>query len=189
VADDADGLLADAGLKGSEGAPPDGYTFQAPEDLPEGVVFDEAKVEVFKETAASLNLTQDQFEGLVKWDLDRAQENTATAVEQWAERVATWDTSARSDKEIGGQNWKASMQHARAALAKYGDQDAQALLKDPSAENPNGLSLSKHPAILRMLNRIGRDLAPPNMSEGSDKAAPVTDTTTRRMFPTMFPND
>jgi hypothetical protein len=179
---DAADLLSDDESGGSEGVP-ETYTFEPPE----GVEIDEdtkGKIEAFAEQAKSMGLNQKQYQALIEYDLSRAQQLNEAAVESWNTRVDGWKTSAKTDKEIGGEKFADNLKVADNAVKQFGDAELRALLKSPSVDNPNGLAIGNHPAVLRFLNRVGKAIADPTLLQGD--AAPQTEGTLRRMYPSMF---
>ena len=179
---DAADLLSGDESGGSEGVP-DAYTFEPPE----GLTIDEetkGKIEAFADQAREMGLNQKQYQSLIEYDLNRAQQFNDQAVEGWNTRVEDWRKSAKADKEIGGEQFSANLKVAENAIKQFGDPDLRALLKSPSVDNPNGLAIGNHPAVLRFLNRVGKAIADPTLLQGD--AAPQTEGTLKRMYPSMF---
>jgi hypothetical protein len=181
-ATDAADLLSDDESGGSEGVP-ETYTFEPPEglELDEGT---KGRIDAFAETAREMGLSQKQYQSLIEYDINRAQQLNESAVESWNGRVEDWRKSAKADKEIGGEKFAENLKVAENAIKQFGDPDLRALLKSPSAENPNGLAIGNHPAVLRFLNRVGKAIADPGLLQGD--AAPQTEGTLKRMYPSMF---
>lgn len=175
-------LLSDDESGGSEGVP-EKYAFEPPEGLD---LDDETKgrIEAFADTAREMGLTQTQYQSLIEYDLNRAQQLNDVAVESWDRQVESWRKSAKADKEIGGEKFAENLKVAESAIKQFGDPDLRALLKSPSPENPNGLAIGNHPAVLRFLNRVGKAIADPTLLQGD--AAPQTEGTLKRMYPSMF---
>lgn len=175
-------LLSDDESGGSEGVP-ETYAFEPPE----GLEIDEdtkGKIEAFADTAREMGLNQKQYQALIEYDLSRAQQLNEAAVENWNTQVDGWRKSARADKEIGGEKFAENVKVAESAIKQFGDPDLRALLKSPSPDNPGGLAIGNHPAVLRFLNRVGKAIADPTLLQGD--AAPQTEGTLRRMYPSMF---
>jgi hypothetical protein len=175
-------LLSDDESGGSEGVP-ETYTFEPPEGLD---LDDETKgrIDAFADTAREMGLTQKQYQSLIEYDINRAQQLNDVAVESWDRQVDGWRQSAKTDKEIGGEKFAENLKVAESAIKQFGDPDLRALLKSPSPENPNGLAIGNHPAVLRFLNRVGKAIADPKLLQGD--AAPQTEGTLKRMYPSMF---
>lgn len=177
-------LLSDDGAADDEGVP-DQYTFDAPEELKD-IQFDTERLDAFKDVAKEMGLSQKQFQKIVEYDLSRGQAATEAAVNEWNTQVGQWRQQAQTDKEIGGESFKDSIRLAQTAVDQFGDADLKALLKSPSPENPNGLAIGNHPAVLRMLRRIGERLSDPSFVEGD--ASQKDAGTLQRMYPSMFKN-
>lgn len=180
--ENATDLLSDDESGGSEGVP-ETYTFEPPEGLE---LDDETKgrIDAFADTAKEMGLTQSQYQALIEYDINRAQQFNDTAVESWDRQVDGWRASAKADKEIGGEKFSENLKVADSAVKQFGDPDLRALLKSPSPENPGGLAIGNHPAVLRFLNRVGKAIADPQLLQGD--AAPQTEGTLQRMYPSMF---
>jgi len=181
-ATDAADLLSDDESGGSEGVP-ETYTFEPPEGL-ELDAETKGKIEAFADQAREMGLSQKQYQSLIEYDINRAQQLNEAAVESWNGRVEDWRKSAKADKEIGGEKFAENLKVAESAIKQFGDADLRALLKSPSPENPNGLAIGNHPAVLRFLNRVGKAIADPGLLQGD--AAPQTEGTLKRMYPSMF---
>lgn len=179
---DAADLLSDDESGGNEGVP-ETYTFEPPEGLD---LDDETKgrIDAFADKAREMGLTQKQYQSLIEYDIDRAQQLNDVAVESWDRQVEDWRKSAKADKEIGGEKFAENLKVAESAIKQFGDADLRALLKSPSPENPKGLAIGNHPAVLRFLNRVGKAIAEPTLLQGD--AAPQTEGTLKRMYPSMF---
>lgn len=165
---------------------PDQYTFDPPEGVDASFI-DEGKLDEFKAKAKDLKLSQDQFQNVLSYYIERQQAANQEAVDSWQSRVDGWRQSAKTDKEFGGENYTANVTTALKAVEKFGDAEFKALLKSPSKDNPEGLAIGNHPAVLRFLNRIGKMLGEPNLVQGDASQRATTDEAKlRRMYPTMF---
>lgn len=174
-------------LSGDEGSGkngvPDAYTFDAPDGFDPAQI-NQDQLKLFDETARSIGLTQEQYQAVVEHELKRTEQANEAAVEAWQQQVQGWQEEAKVDKEFGGAAYAESMQHARSALSQFGDDSLRALLADPSPDNPTGLGLRHHPAILRTLSRIGKAMSDPSLIEGNAK--PEDEGALKRLYPSMF---
>ena len=175
-------LLSDDGAADDEGVP-DQYAFDAPDELKDLQV-DTERLDAFKDVAKELGMSQKQFQKLVEYDLGRGKAASDAAVNEWNTQVQTWRESARTDKEIGGEAFAETQRLAQAAVNQFGDKQLKELLKSPSSENPNGLAVGNHPAVLRMLRRIGERLGDPSFIEGD--TSQKDDGALKRMYPSMY---
>jgi len=179
-------VLADADVSEPEGLP-DSYTFEEPEGgLPEGVEINEAQLDSYKDAAKEAGLTQDQFQKLMDFSVQQTQAATEEAVDAWNERLNGWKEAARTDKEFGGENYDANVRNALAAIDQFGDKEFKAILQSPSADNPEGLAIGNHPAVLRFLNRIGKRIGEPSFVQGDEGKAEMSDEARlARLYPSM----
>lgn len=176
-------VLAAADDPKPEGVP-DSYTF----DPPEGFTPNQEALDAAMAVAKEAGLTQDQFDAVAKFDIERTQAANEQAVEDWNTRVNGWRDAAKADKEFGGPDYDANVTTALGAVEKFGDAEFKALLKSPSADNPEGLAIGNHPAVLRFLNRIGKMLGDPSLVQGDDaaSAADANEVRLKRLYPSMF---
>ena len=179
-------LLSDDEGDGADEVDPSTYEFTPPEG---SEISEEAQnmIDAFKTAAASLKLSQEQFQGLIEYDFKRGQQAVAEQANAYQERIAKWGEDVRADKELGGDNLDSNLATIRKVTDAYGDKELMALMKAPSAENPDGLGLGNHPSILRFLHRVGQSLADAEIIEGDGHKAQSGDGLSR-MYPTMFQN-
>jgi len=175
-------VLAGADKADDEGVPE--YTFTLGEGVSEDAI-DMEKIEAFKDKAAEYGLSQDQFQKLVEYDLDRSQAANTQAVDEWNGRVNEWREAARTDTEVGGEKFKGALKQATALVSAYGDADMINLLKSPSEDNPDGLAIGNHPAFLRMMNSISKVMMDPVPVDG-DAVPDDARASLQRIYPTMF---
>lgn len=184
---DAQSSAADDVLAGADGGQqegvPDQYTFEPPE----GLTIDQSGLDAAMAAAKEAGLTQAQFQKLAEFDIERTQAAQQAAVDDWNNRVQGWREAARTDKEFGGQSYDANVKTALSVVEQFGDKDLKALLRSPSEDNPDGLAIGNHPALLRFLNRIGKKLGDPSLVQGDATAQDATDEARlRRLYPSMF---
>lgn len=178
----ADDVLAGADGDKQEGVP-DQYTFEPPE----GMSVDQEVLDAAMSVAKDAGLTQAQFQKLTEFDVQRTQAAQQAAVDGWNTRVQGWREAARTDKEFGGEAYDANVKTALSVVDQFGDKDLKALLRSPSEDNPDGLAIGNHPALLRFLNRIGKKLGDPSFVQGDATTQDTTDEVRlRRMYPSMF---
>ena len=178
----ADDVLAGADGDKQEGVP-DQYTFEPPE----GMSVDQEVLDAAMAVAKDAGLTQVQFQKLTEFDVQRTQAAQQAAVDGWNTRVQGWREAARTDKEFGGEAYDANVKTALSVVDQFGDKDLKALLRSPSEDNPDGLAIGNHPALLRFLNRIGKKLGDPSFVQGDATTQDTTDEVRlRRMYPSMF---
>lgn len=176
---EGDGQTGEAAKPPTAGAP-ENYEFKAPE----GLELDSGMVEQFTPIAKELNLTNDQAQKLVDLYAGQVQNLAKANVERWETLVSGWAESSKNDPEFGGKNLEISLGHARKALKTLGDDGLNQILAPPSAQNPNGMGLGNHPAVIRLLARIGKGMGEDN-THIQNNQAPTQIDIARKMFPDM----
>lgn len=78
--------------------------------------------------------------------------------------VSDWIGEIKTDPQLGGANFKATQANLNRAMRRYGGQDALKVLSESG--------LGAHPAIVRMLNAIGKDLGEEQKFVNSKSQAP-----------------
>jgi hypothetical protein len=177
-------LLSDDEGDGSDGVP-DKYEFTPPEGF--GDISEEAqsKLDQFGEKARGLKLSQDQFQSLVEYEIETAQQAQVAMADAFVERVKTWGEEVKADKELGGESLESNLALAKRASDAYGDDSFRALIGAPSAKNPDGLGLGNHPGFIRFLYRVGKSIGDSDLIEGDGHKASDADAL-QRMYPSMF---
>jgi hypothetical protein len=127
----------------SKGAP-EKYDFKAAE----GKTFDTAITEGFAEAAKEANLTQDAAQKM----LDRmAPVLEKRQVDAIAAARTEWQTSAKADKEFGGDKFDENMATANKAFKAFGNEALKALLEKSG--------LGDHPEIIRAFYKAGKAIS------------------------------
>jgi hypothetical protein len=183
-----DTLLADAEGEGSDGKNdvPEKYEFTPPEgfDLSEEV---QSKLDAFGETAREMGLSQDQYQALVEYDIERGRVAQEALSGQYEERINGWAEIVRADPELGGDKLQQNLAVAKQAIEAFGSPELSKLISAPSEKNPEGLGLGNHPEFIRFMYRVGRSIGEDKLVEGDGRK--VDDRTRlQRMYPTMFEN-
>ena len=179
-------LLSDDEGAGSDEVDPSQYEYTPPEGS-EVSEETQSMIDAFKSEAAELNLSPEQFQALVDYDMKRGQEALATQANAYQERVQAWGDQVKADKELGGDALEANLAVIKSVTDAYGDKDLMTIMKAPSVDNPEGLGLGNHPAVLRFLHRVGKSLADSDLIEGDGHKA-ADRGGLERMYPTMFQN-
>jgi hypothetical protein len=165
------------------GVVPDKYEYESPEgiDLSEDA---QKMLDVFGDRAKDMGLTQDQYQAVVDYDMERGKAAVEYQSTAFDERVNAWGEEVKADKELGGENLEASLVLARKTLEGYGSEGFQQLLDKPSAINPNGLGLGNHPEMIRFLQRVGKSVGESDFIDGDGHKAQDKDGL-QRMYPSM----
>ena len=182
---DADGeKTPETLLSGDEGEEkegvPDEYKFEAPE----GMDVDEASLTQFADTAKELKLSQAQYQSLIEYDLQRQADAAKAMSDQYNNRVADWANETKADKTIGGEALDENLGVAKRAIETFGDDDLAQIMAAPSAENPDGLGLGNHPAMIRLFYRVGKSIGESSLVTGDSKVEGPS--ALERMYPSMF---
>lgn len=149
--------------------------------LPDGFTVDDAVLGEFRTLATEAKLAPEQAQKLVDFHV-RAQESVyAKAQESFEAQGKAWQEAARSDKEIGGREFEATLKNARLALGRFGTPElAQALEQS---------GMGNHPEVVRLLARVAKATSE-DSSAGKHSTAQATPATSedaflRAMYPTM----
>lgn len=141
--DKADKENGDKPEKGDKPSAPEKYEFSAPE----GQELDDNALSVFEPIAKELGLSQEQAQKLV--DIyPQLQQQQADA---WSKQVADWGEQVKADKEIGGDNFNASVGAAQRALDQFGNPELREYLE--------ASGLGNHPALVRFCAKVGKSMA------------------------------
>jgi len=167
-----------------KGVVPDKYEFKPPEDfdLSEEV---QSRLDAFTDRARDMKLSQEQYQAIIDYDIERGKSALADQASAYHERIKMWGDEVVADKEFGGENLEANLSIIRKVKEGYGDESFQKILDAPSPENPDGLGLGNHPAMLRFLHRIGKSINDSEFFEGDGHKA-EGENGLRRLYPTMF---
>tara|TARA_R110002012_G_scaffold315751_1_gene529977 strand:- start:20302 stop:20943 length:642 start_codon:yes stop_codon:yes gene_type:complete len=185
VTDAADGeeapetLLSGDEGKGEDGVP-DEYKFEAPE----GMDVNEESLTQFADTAKELKLSQAQYQSLIEYDLQRQVDAAKAMSDQYNNRVAEWANEAKADKIIGGETLDENLGLAKRAIETFGDDDLAQIMAAPSVDNPDGLGLGNHPAMIRLFYRVGKSISESSLVTGDSKVEGPS--ALERMYPSMF---
>lgn len=121
----------------------------------------EADIASIKSLSEELNLTNDQARDLLAKSGKYINDNLKAKKDSM---VVNWINEIKADPSLGGANFKATQSNLRRAIKRYGGDGALQILNDTG--------LGAHPAIVRMLNAIGRDLGEEQKFVNSKSQAP-----------------
>jgi len=163
----------------STGAPEE-YVFTPPD----GIEIDEEQIEAFGEYAHGLGLSQDQFQKLIDFEIERSQKAQSQMADAYTERVSSWAEATKADKELGGEALNEHLGLAKRAMDAFASPELAKLIDTPSAENPDGLGLGNHPEVIRLFYRVGKAISESDLVTGDSKVeGPAS---LQKMYPTMF---
>jgi hypothetical protein len=151
---------------------------------PDGVEIDEEQIEAFGEYAHGLGLSQDQFQKLIDFEMERSQKAQSQMADAYTERVASWAEATKADKELGGEALNEHLGLAKRAMDAFAIPELAKLIDTPSPENPDGLGLGNHPEVIRLFYRVGKAISESDLVTGDSKVeGPAS---LQKMYPTMF---
>lgn len=143
--------------------------------FPEGVTVDAAAVENFKTLAKELGLPQAKAQKLVDFQAAAVAKANADATEAFNKLNESYVAAAKADKEFGGTDFEKNVGIANAALKQFGDAELTKTLDETG--------LGNHPAMIRLLWKMGKAIAEDKIATGGSGAAPPKDTASK-----FYPN-
>lgn len=151
---------------------PEKYEF----DLGEGVTFDQEAFDAFEPVLRDMDLSQDTASKLLGGYTEKVlpvlqQRAETQAAEAGQQLVADWAKEALADKEFGGSRLEESKALAARTISRFLPDDAEGQ-QFRTFLNESGLG--NHPQMMRMLSRIGRDLAEGKADPGTGGGRPLT---------------
>lgn len=151
--------------------------------LPDGVNPDVLLMDKFKPLVKELGLKSEGAQKLTDLYVDALKGLHERAQAGMKEQHQQWTKAIAEDKEIGGQNFEASVAIARKALARFGGEELRTALGE--------LGIGSHPALVKAFVRIGKAISEDSVagtSGGSPAPQSDPEAAFRKMYPTMFPN-
>ena len=118
--------------------------------LPEKTYLEAKDLEDIKALAKEHGLTNKQTQALINKQSDKMESFVNTQVENFKQKIAGYETSIKTDKELGGEKYNQSVSLAQRVVERYGNES----LKNEF----NQTGFGSHPEVIRMLSRIGRQM-------------------------------
>jgi len=179
-------LLSDDGGDGDGSAvPEDGYKFAPPEGYEVSPDVQD-KLNEFSTIAETANLSQEQYQALVAWQVEQGVASIEDYSNAYTQRVHDWAEQAKSDEELGGENFSANLTIANQAVEQFSTAGLKSILAKSSATNPDGLGIGNHPELVRLFYRIGKAMGDSDLIAGG--AADNQGDPLQRMYPSMYPD-
>lgn len=151
--------------------------------MPEGVQVDQEMlsfaVPVFKE----LGLTGEQASKLVPLVSQVQDRFNQSQMDAFMIVKRDWVASARTDREIGGGNWKETGRLAGVAL------DAGGAAAKDAREVLNESGLGNHPAMIRLFRRMGAEIERLQRQTGDSSRLSSVESARRSHQRSVYPND
>lgn len=154
-----------------EGAPENYADFK----IADGLSIDETALTEFKAFAKEMNWSQEQAQKIVDFQNKLELQRTEQGQKQWEAVVEAWRNAAKTDKEVGGPQFKEQVALADKALQKYGTPELRQLFNDTY--------VGDHPEMIRVFARIGKAMSEDTISTGGNAASSVP--IEQKLFPSM----
>jgi hypothetical protein len=151
---------------------PEKYEFK----FPEGVTLDQGLMEQFEPVARELGLTNEQAQKLADLHLMSRTQELERHKAEFNSMMQGWASSAKSDKEIGGEKFDGTLAAAKLAVDKFGTPELKQALNDSG--------LGNHPEVIRVFARIGKAIGDDSFSPGQSSAPKQS--VEQTLYPTMF---
>lgn len=141
----------------------EGYEIGKPDDLPEGVEYNEELEAAFRDTAFNLGMPKSQAEAIYSWynSIVAKSENDRMIADQ-----AALDKSVNELKdEWKGDAFKVNVELAHRVFTKFVGEEAQAFIDEARVD---GVTLGNHPMFLKAFHGISKVMANDALDSGRD---------------------
>ena len=119
--------------------------------LPDGSLLDPARVEKIAALAKERGLSNEDAQGLLNSEHEAIASFVSTQQKAMEERSQQWMTVVQNDNEMGGEAFKANVEHAKRAVERFGSPELKSAL--------DNTGLGNHPELVRAFMRIGKAMA------------------------------
>ena len=133
--------------------------------MPDGIELDGDLMDKFRDISKSLNLTQDQAQGLIDLQTKPLADKEKADATEWTDLQAEWVKTAKADKEFGGANFDANIGTARKAVEQFGTPELSEMFDTTGTGN--------HPEILRFLWKVGKAISEDSIRVGQAQNSKV----------------
>jgi len=142
---------------------PEEYDFSKVE-MPEGMNLDKDLTSEFSKVAKEMNLSQANADKMIALGVKlatKSNEALTSALKQFQEeQIKAYSTMLNTDEEIGGAKLKQSLSEANIAYNQFVSAEASELLAQTG--------LNKHPAIVKVFMKIGKELKEDSIRKTGD---------------------
>ena len=162
--------------------PADVAAAEAALKFPDGFQPDVALLDAVKPMFKEFGLKGEQQQKLVDAFIARQAESEKASDAQFAEMKAGYLTALKSDKELGGAKYDATLGNVQRAYSKFGTPEFTKLMEDSG--------LGNHPEIVRAFARIGAAMSDDSISGARGSGGPSAPDARERLYeqyPTMRP--
>ncbi len=116
--------------------------------IPEGLQLPKDSVEKIASYAREQGFSKDKAQELLNLEADMVKEMIAAQQESYSKTREEWVNQVKNDQEIGGNNFKQSIDHAQRALKQFAS--------DEFIKTLNETGYGDHPEVVRVFARIGK---------------------------------
>jgi len=103
-------------------------------------------------------------QALAKFMADQQQKAAEATAEAWEAQISKWQEDAKADPEFGGDALDENLAKAKQMVEDYGDDDFKQML--------SVLGVGNHPAMIRFILSVGKDLPDEGKPVGGSPKAP-----------------
>lgn len=132
--------------------------------VPEGFNVDEPSMGKFLEIANELGLSKEGATKLVGLQAELAKQASEAGSKLWEDTQKQWQDQVRADQEIGGTKLEENLSHVAKLLDTFGSPEVRQAFDITGAGN--------HPAVIKFLVKIGKELGEGGPISGSPSTAP-----------------
>lgn len=129
-------------------AAPTAYDLKLPDDSP----LDLSRVESITALAKERGLSNEAAQELLNGEHELVKAHEQKLHKQLADQSAAWLEALKADPEFGGDKLTENVEMGKRLIARYGDEELKAQL--------DSSGLGNHPGLVKLLSRIGREMAP-----------------------------
>ena len=134
--------------------------------LPEGIEMNDAALDQFRQLAKAAGLDQENAQKFVDLYTAAIVEAAESQQKLWADTQQNWVDQAKTDPEIGGDNFDANIGEAKRVLKEFGSPELDDALSLTGAGN--------HPEFIRLMSRVGKAISEDAMIPGRATTGPRT---------------
>lgn len=127
--------------------------------MPEGIELDSNLLDKATPIFQELGLTNDQANKLGTMFAEHQVKMQEQYVSDWAKTQEGWISDLKSDKDFGGSQFDSNVSVAKQAIERFADDETKQFL--------NETGMGNHPALIKMMNRIGKAISEDTF-EGGD---------------------
>jgi hypothetical protein len=142
---------------------PDEYKFELKDPEGNALEIDAEIVKAFSPLLKKHGITQEGANELAQAFMAELTRQDNVLSELYVGQRDSWATSAKADKEFGGQNFDANVAVARRAIARFGNDGLKSLL--------NETGLGNHPEVLRFFWKVGQKISEDSHVPGGNAGA------------------